>query len=177
MLLDTKYCYPPSLAHKKSCNNDERKYSMYLPSRCTIVTKLNTILQLLHQCIAFGTDAEAVNTVHFRFPGRIGVFQSCGDTVMVSFATAAQFYVDEASMTASVGTGDTVARHIRAALALHQEQLALGMLFALLADPGSSFQTPLIVLGQHAVHFAVASVVHTLRILHDAFVIAVAVLA
>lgn len=85
-------------------------------------------------------------------------------------------YVDEASMTASVRTGDTVARLVSAALAMLQEQLALGLLLALLADPGSGFQTPLIALGQHVVHFAVASVVHALRILHDAFVIAVAVL-
>lgn len=95
----------------------------------------------------------------------------------MSFATAAQFYIDEATVTASVRTGDAFARLVRAALAMLQEQLALGLLFALLTDPGSSLQTPLIALGQHVIYFAVASVVHTFRILHDAFVIAVAVLA
>lgn len=81
---------------------------------------------------------------------------------MVSFATTAQFYIDEASMTASVGTGDAFARLVRAALTVLQKQLALGLLFALLTDPGSSFQTSLITLGQHVIYFTVASVVYTL---------------
>jgi len=79
-------------------------------------------------------------------------------------------------MTASMGTGDAVARLVRAALAMLQEQLALRLLFALLADPGSGFQTSLIALSEHVIHFTIASAVHALRILHDAFVIAVAVL-
>lgn len=80
-------------------------------------------------------------------------------------------------MTTFVGTGDAFARLVRTALAMFQEQLALGLLLALLADPRSSFQTPLITFGQHVVHFTVASVVYTSRIFHDAFVITVAVLA
>lgn len=73
-------------------------------------------------------------------------------------------------------TGDAFARLVRAALAMLQEQLTLGLLLAPLTDPGSSFQTSLIALGQHVIYFTVASVVHTFRILHDAFVIVVAVL-
>jgi len=80
-------------------------------------------------------------------------------------------------MIASVGTGDAFTCIVCAALAMLQEQLALGLLLALLANPGSSFQTPLIALGQHVIYFTVTFIVHTLRILHNAFIIAVAVLA
>jgi len=80
-------------------------------------------------------------------------------------------------MTAFVGTGDAVARLVRAALTMLQEQLALRLLFALLTDPGSGFQTSLIALSEHVIHFTIASVMHALRILHDAFVITVAVFA
>jgi len=65
-------------------------------------------------------------------------------------------------MTTFMGTGDAITRLVHAALAMLQEQLALRLLLALLTNPGSSFQTPLIALGQHIIHFAIASVVHTL---------------
>lgn len=94
---------------------------------------------------------------------------------MVSLATAAQFDIDVTSTAASVRTGDAIARPVCATLAMLQDHLALGLLIALLADPGSGLQTPLAALSQHVVHFAVASAVHAPRIPHDAFIIAAAV--
>lgn len=83
--------------------------------------------------------------------------------------------IDEASVAAAVSTGDAVARVVRAAFAVLQEQLTLRLLLALLADPRSGFPALLAVLGQHVVHFAVAFVLHARGPLDDALVVAAAV--
>lgn len=82
--------------------------------------------------------------------------------MMVSLTTAAQFDIHKASAATFVRAGDAITRVVRVALAVLQEQLALGLLLALLADPQSGFPTTLAILGQHVVHFAVTCALHTL---------------
>lgn len=94
---------------------------------------------------------------------------------MMSFAATAQFDIDVTLTATFVRTSYAIARPVRAALAMLQDHLALRLLLALFANPGSGFQTSLAALGQHVVHFAVASAVHALRVFYDTFIVAVAV--